>query len=85
MIIGKNWRFSQRKKGQNTLHTMLTEVDPKSALQIHTNNIKRTIRALEFYHQTGMKISEHNEAEREKESPYQYAIFCFDRRQSKTV
>ena len=54
---------------------MLTEVDPKSALQIHTNNIKRTIRALEFYHQTGMKISEHNEAEREKESPYQYAYF----------
>lgn len=51
----------------------MTEVDPKSALQIHTNNIKRTIRALEFYHQTGMKISEHNEAEREKESPYQYA------------
>ena len=44
-------------------------------LQIHTNNIKRTIRALEFYHQTGMKISEHNEAEREKESPYQYAYF----------
>ena len=57
------------------MHTMLTEVDPKSALQIHTNNIKRTIRALEFYHQTGMKISEHNEAEREKESPYQYAYF----------
>ena len=66
MIIGKNWRFSQRKKGQACLHTMLTEVDPKSALQIHTNNIKRTIRALEFYHQTGMKISEHNEAERER-------------------
>ena len=71
----KNWRFSQRKNGAEYLHTMLTEVDPKSALQIHTNNIKRTIRALEFYHQTGMKISEHNEAEREKESPYQYAYF----------
>ena len=64
-----------REKGAEYLHTMLTEVDPKSALQIHTNNIKRTIRALEFYHQTGMKISEHNEAEREKESPYQYAYF----------
>ena len=48
MIIGKNWRFSQRKKGQNTCIQMLTEVDPKSALQIIQNNIKRTIRALEF-------------------------------------
>lgn len=64
-----------KEKGAEYLHTMLAEADPKSALQIHTNNIKRTIRALEFYHQTGMKISEHNEAEREKESPYQYAYF----------
>lgn len=71
----KKLEILAKEKGAKYLHTMLTEVDPKSALQIHTNNIKRTIRALEFYHQTGMKISEHNEAEREKESPYQYAYF----------
>ena len=71
----KKLEILAKEKGAEYLHTMLTEVDPKSALQIHTNNIKRTIRALEFYHQTGMKISEHNEAEREKESPYQYAYF----------
>ena len=61
----KKLEILAKEKGAEYLHTMLTEVDPKSALQIHTNNIKRTIRALEFYHQTGMKISEHNEAERE--------------------
>ena len=33
------------------------------------------IRALEFHHQTGGKISEHNETEREKESPYNFAYF----------
>ena len=71
----KKLEILAKEKGAEYLHTMLTAVDPKSALQIHTNNIKRTIRALEFYHQTGMKISEHNEAEREKESPYQYAYF----------
>ena len=71
----KKLEILAKEKGAEYLYTMLTEVDPKSALQIHTNNIKRTIRALEFYHQTGMKISEHNEAEREKESPYQYAYF----------
>ena len=33
------------------------------------------IRALEFHHQTGRKISDHNEAERQKKSPYNYAYF----------
>ena len=47
---------------------------PKSADTIHANNIKRVIRALEFYQKTGMKISEHNETERQKESPYQLYI-----------
>ena len=54
---------------------MLEKVDPESAEQIHFHNIKRVIRALEFYHQTGQKISEHNEAEREKESAYNSAYF----------
>ena len=54
---------------------MLREADPKAAEEIHPHNIKRMIRALEFHHQTGGKISEHNEAEREKRSPYDYAYF----------
>ena len=41
----------------------------------YKRQIKRMIRALEFNHQTGGKISEHNEREREKESPYHYAYF----------
>lgn len=60
------------------LHRMLEEVDPQSASMIHTNNIKRTIRALEFYHQTGRRISEHNAMEREKESPYNFAYFVLN-------
>ena len=60
------------------LHRMLEEVDPVSAAEIHSNNIKRTIRALEFYHQTGKKISEHNAQEREKESPYNFAYFVLN-------
>ena len=60
------------------LHRMLEEVDPESAKMIHPNNIKRTIRALEFHHQTGKKISEHNAQEREKESPYNFAYFVLN-------
>lgn len=64
-----------REKGAETLHAMLREVDPKSAEAIHANNIKRVIRALEFYHLSGKKISEHNEKERQKDSPYEFAYF----------
>ena len=65
------------------LHRMLEEVDPVSAAEIHSNNIKRTIRALEFYHQTGKKISEHNAQEREKESPYNFAYFVLNDERAK--
>ena len=64
--------------GAEALHEKLREVDPKSADTIHANNIKRVIRALEFYQKTGMKISEHNETERQKESPYQFVYFILN-------
>lgn len=64
-----------QEKGAEYLHSMLREVDPESAEAIHANNSKRVIRALEFYHLTGTKISDHNETERQKESPYNFAYF----------
>ena len=63
------------EKGPEYLHQLLQEVDPQAARDLHPNNIKRVIRALEFYRQTGQKISEHNRKERAKESPYRYAYF----------
>lgn len=66
---------TSEEKGGEYLHAMLLEADPKAAEEIHPHNIKRMIRALEFHHQTGGKISEHNEAEREKSSPYDFAYF----------
>ncbi len=60
------------------LHNMLREVDPESADAIHANNVKRVIRALEFYHETGTKISAHNAKEREKQSPYNFAYFVLN-------
>lgn len=64
-----------KERGAEYLHGMLREVDPASAEAIHANNIKRVIRALEFYHLSGKKISEHNEMERQKQSPYNFAYF----------
>lgn len=44
------------KEGASVLHKMLMERDPESAEAIHENNVKRVIRALEFYEKTGEKI-----------------------------
>ena len=63
------------EEGASELYEMLTTVDPKAAREIHPRNLKRIIRALEFHHQTGKKISEHNETQRQKMSPYNYAYF----------
>lgn len=68
-----------KTEGPEYLHDMLQRVDEASARLIHGNNVKRVIRALEYYKQTGQKISEHNEAQREKESPYQFVYFVLDR------
>lgn len=64
-----------REQGNEALHDKLREIDPVSAEKIHANNVKRVIRALEFYHLTGKPISKHNEAEQQKESPYNFAYF----------
>lgn len=72
-----------KEKGAEYLHGMLEEVDAKAAESIHANNVKRVIRALEFYHQTGARISEHNEQERAKRSPYDFCYFVLtDKREN---
>lgn len=67
-----------REKGAEYLHQRLREVDEASAEAIHPNNTKRIIRALEFHEKTGKRISEHNEKERRKESPYNFAYFVLN-------
>ena len=67
-----------REKGAEYLHQMLREADPQSAAQIHANNIKRVVRALEYYMQTGQRISEHNEQERGRPSAYNACYFVLN-------
>lgn len=64
-----------KEKGAEYLHEKLREVDSKSAENIHANNVKRVIRALEFCHQNGTPISEHNEEQKQQMSPYNLAYF----------
>ncbi len=66
------------EKGAEYIHDLLRQVDPKAATEIHFNNVKRVIRALEFFQKTGTPISEHNQTEREKETPYDLSYFVLN-------
>ena len=75
MSLRRTLERTAEEKGPDYLHQMLQEVDPEAAEELHPNNTKRVIRALEFYQQTGKRISDHNTEERKKESPYNYVYF----------
>ncbi len=68
----------ENPQGASLLHKKLAEVDPLSADCIHENNVKRVIRALEFYERNSQPISKHNLEQRKKESPYQFAYFVLN-------
>ncbi len=63
------------ENGEIALHNRLREIDPEAADKIHPNNVKRVIRAIEFFMESGEKISNHNEKESLKESIYNYRYF----------
>jgi len=65
-----------RENGSEALHALLEKVDPVSAMAIHPHNLKRVIRALEYFEETGRSITENNLATKAgKRSPYDVAFF----------
>ena len=70
----KLWQLGE-EKGNHYLHELLRKVDPASAEEIHENNRKRVIRALEFYENSGKPISTHNKEQRQKTSAYNSCYF----------
>ncbi|MGI6071977.1 MAG: tRNA (adenosine(37)-N6)-dimethylallyltransferase MiaA [Lachnospiraceae bacterium] len=68
-----------KRKGSEHLHSLLIEADPQAAASIHPNNVKRVIRALEFRHNSGIRISRHNTQQKERPSPFNYAYFVLNR------
>lgn len=77
-LVRQRLEEEAKEKGAAWMHCRLAEVDAVSAEKIHENNTKRVIRALEFYELTGKKISEHNEREAGKSSPYNLAYFVLN-------
>ncbi len=68
-----------KNEGAEKLIKILSEFDPESAQRLHPNNLKRIIRAIEFYKVSGIPISEHQRMTKEKESRYNAIEFIIDR------
>jgi len=70
--IRQELSYYAQKNGNEKLHSMLKEIDPESAEAIHPNNVKRVIRAIEYFKLSGEKISDHNKKSVLIPSPYDY-------------
>ena len=64
------------KQGNQAVYDLLCEIDSETAQKYHPNNLRRVIRAIEFYRVTGQTISSH--AKEEKNSPYNSVYFCIN-------
>lgn len=60
-----------QERGDETLHAMLTEIDPEAARTIHPNNRKRVVRAIEIFKTTGVTMTEQNARSKAEPSPYE--------------
>ena len=71
-----------KEKGNEYLHNMLKEIDPETAEEIHMNNVKRVIRAIEIAKKTDKLKSTHMQEEKERinieKSPYDFVVFCIE-------
>lgn len=72
-------RTLAENEGGEKLIEILREFDPVSAERLHPNNLKRVIRAIEFFKISGVPISEHQEETKKKESRYEPVMFLIDR------
>ncbi len=70
-------KTAEEKGGEYLIET-LREFDPVSAERLHPNNLKRVIRAIEFYRLTGVPISEHQAETKRKKSRYDPLIMCIE-------
>ncbi|MBE5817220.1 MAG: tRNA (adenosine(37)-N6)-dimethylallyltransferase MiaA [Clostridiales bacterium] len=67
------------KFGVVAMHDKLRSVDNVSANNIHPNNVKRVVRALEVYHCTGIPMSEQNNNQKTLSSKFDAKIIGISR------
>lgn len=60
--------------GIDAMYERLKQIDSASADEIHPNNTKRVIRALEIYETTGKTKKEHEKVSKLRKSPYDFCL-----------
>jgi tRNA dimethylallyltransferase len=68
-------RIILETRGAKYLHGLLEKVDPDTAANLHPNDTRRIIRALEVHHLTGKTMKEYRQNFREMESPYSLLLY----------
>ena len=58
------------EQGIMPLYERLRSIDPEAAANIHPNNTKRVVRALELFETTGLTLTQQNERSRRMPSPF---------------
>ncbi len=64
------------QEGAESLYRELEGLDPAAAREIHPNNVKRVVRALEYCKLAGEPFSAQAQRSREAKSPYRYLMLC---------
>lgn len=67
-----------KEKGNQGLWERLNKIDPDAAEKIHPNNVRRVIRALEVYYETGQLFSSFQNERKKKDSIYDAYIICLN-------
>ncbi len=64
-----------QREGREAVHARLAAVDPASAQRIHPNDLKRVIRAIEVFHETGRPLSQQYRSKPPPSSRYDVLLF----------
>jgi len=81
--IDSDWEYRQhlesiaKDKGAEHLHNMLRDIDPEAAKSIDIGNVKRVVRALEYFRRHNALISLHNQQQKEKRQKPAYDAQIF--------
>lgn len=76
----RNYLYKQaEEKGNEYIHSQLKEKDPVSFKNIHPNNIKRVIRALEVYKVSGKPFNYYINGKQDKKYEFLYFVLTMDR------
>lgn len=79
ILVDNALRQRLMEKSEDDLYNELMELDPKAAEDIHKNNKKRVVRALELYY-AGSSKTQQNINSRKTQSPYEVLYFFINYR-----